>query len=73
MVYGTFWVNYTPFFVLTDKKFCRFFACNFCSLIDIGSILIFFSLSMFTFIYNLLFFFSINKNKKKNVKKKANF
>ena len=58
MVYGTFWVNYIPFFVLTDKKFCRFFTCNFCSMVDIGSILIFFSLSC-VLLFTIFFSFSV--------------
>ena len=58
VVYGTFWVNYILFFVLTDKKFCRFFTCNFCSMVDIGSILIFFSLSC-VLLFTIFFSFSV--------------
>ena len=56
MVYGTFCVNYIPFFASTDKKFCRFFTCNFYNMVDIGSILIFFSLS-FVLLFTIFFSF----------------
>ena len=40
------------------KKFCQFFTCNFCSMVDIGSILIFFSLSR-VLLFTIFFYISV--------------